>query len=377
MAAAAGDSLVLPFLFRNHHILVRGVVNDSDSLWFLLDTGAMANVLSRSTADRLGLDVEGGIRARGAGGHAPAGMVTGATLRLPGIEFAGTPLVAIDLDAIALKTGHPCDGVIGAPFFARAVVEIDYARGRVVVRDTAGYTYRGPGAELPLTFEHNHPYVTARLTPAGGTPIEGRYVIDTGATTAILVAPSLVARAKLVESAPRTLRIRLGGVGGVHDARLGRLDRFELGPYALERPIGVFRAPGEGTIGSATADGNLGGEVLRRFRLVFDYARARLFLEPAASFGDPFESDMSGLVLSPREDSTAALEVILVQDDSPAAERGVAVGDVLESVDGAAIRNSGLVALRERLRAPGVTVRLGMIRGTTRREVTLTTRRLL
>jgi predicted aspartyl protease len=375
--AAAAEPVVMPFLFRNNHILFRGTVNDSDSLWFILDTGAMGNVLNRSTVDRLGLTVAEGAEAHGAGGRVAAGIVSGATIRLPGVELPATMLVAIPLDQVALKSGHPCDGVIGAPFFDRAVVEVDYARSRLVLHDPAATRPAGKGTTLPLTFDRNLPYVTARLTPPGGEPVEGRYVIDTGSTMSLILSPGFVTETKALERAPRTLKIQMGGVGGLSEQALGRVEKFELGPYALARPTAAFRAAGPGAIGEENSHGNIGGEVLRRFKVTFDYPRKQVTLEPAAAFNEPFEADMSGLVVSSADDAPHALRVVIVQEDSPAAERGVRVGDVLATVDGAPVTRSGLVDVRRRLREAGRTVRLGLVRGGEALDVTLTTRRLL
>jgi predicted aspartyl protease len=354
-------------------------VNASDSLWFILDTGAMGNVINRSTADRLKLgfsDQE--TSARGATGHAPAAMVEGATIRLAGIELTDRlPLTAISLDALALKTGHPCDGIIGAPFFQRAVVELDYAGSRLVVHEQEGWTYAGKGTSFPLTFESNHPYMTAKVTPPGGEPVEGRWLLDTGSTMSLILSPDVVKKTKAVERAPRTVLAVMGGVGGQARNPMGRVEKLELGPYALERPLAIFRAPGPGSTSVDGSVGNLGGEVLRRFTVTFDYANARMYLEPNTAFAEPFEGDMTGLVLTPQDDGKGGVEVQLVQADSPAAEQGVKAGDVLETVDGSPLVASGLVDLRKSLRQPGRTLRLGFRRGDERTAVTLTTRRIL
>ena len=43
---------------------------------------------------------------------------------------------------------------------------------------------------------------------------------------------------------------------------------------------------------------NLGGTVLRRFKVIVDYPRQRVILEPNARLHDPFPADASGLVLT-------------------------------------------------------------------------------
>jgi predicted aspartyl protease len=367
----------IPFLLRNNHILVRGTVGDSDSLWFIVDTGASGHVLNASTAKRLGLRTEEGATAGGAGGQVAASRVHGARLRLPGVELDASPLMAIPLDLLALKTGHPCDGVVGYEFFAERVVTIDYDAGQLVLRPAKAFRPPAGSAMLPLTLRDNHPYAPARVTLPGGEPVEGSFLLDTGSVLSLILSPSFVAEHKALERVPRTIQVQLGGVGGPTRHPLGRIGKLELGPHALDAPTAVLRQVGPGSTNAEETAGNIGGEVLSRFRVTFDYAGRRLYLEPGRTLGDPFESDKSGLALSPREDGSGRIDVILVQEGSPAAEQGVAVGDELETVDGRPIAPAGLLALRQRLREDGRTLRLGLRRGEARSDVTLTTRRLL
>src|SRR5437879_9106468 len=49
----------IPFELVGNHIYLRGSVNNSEPLWFLLDTGAAASYLDAQRAKALGLGVEG------------------------------------------------------------------------------------------------------------------------------------------------------------------------------------------------------------------------------------------------------------------------------------------------------------------------------
>ena len=378
-AAAAGPKppTVLPFLSRNNHLLVRGTVNASDSLWFIVDTGAGGNVLNQSTAKRLGLAVTPGVQAHGAGGPAQGGRIERATIRVAGFAIEDPSLVALDLDLLAIKTGHPCDGILGAPFWKSAVVTIDYAASTMTLHDPGGYRPPAGSAALEISFERAHPYVDGRLTLPGGEPVEGRFVIDTGSAMSLILAPGFVEKEKAMERVRRTLRTVMGGVGGQSEAPMGRIGSLELGPFALEAPIAILRPPGAGHTSIPGSIGNIGGDVLRRFRVTFDYGRKRMHLEKAASFAEPFEADMSGLVLSAREDGSGSIDVLLVQEDSPAKELGIRPGDTLASFDGDAVTPAGLYALRRALKSEGRSVRLGLVRDGVTTERTLVTRRLL
>ena len=52
----AADSVRVPFVLRNNHVLVRGTIGDSDSLWFIVDSGAGSHCVNTGTARQLGLE---------------------------------------------------------------------------------------------------------------------------------------------------------------------------------------------------------------------------------------------------------------------------------------------------------------------------------
>ena len=367
----------IPFQLYGNHIYVRGRVGDSDSLWIVLDTGASAASISATKAKSLGLRIESGGTAHGAGGVVEAGVVRGASIRMPGLELVDQPMSSLPLDAIEVQTGRPMDVIVGWALLSRAVVEIDYAARLLRITDPARFEPPAGGEPLPLTFRQNLPYVKASVDVPGRKPIEGEFVLDAGAATALTLAPDVVEREKVLEAVPKTLRTRAGGVGGQVENRTGRVDRLRLGAYAIDHPVTTFRLPGPGAISAAGTAGNIGGEVLRRFDATFDYPHQRLWLVPNAALAEPFEADMSGLVAQVLADSTRAMQVLWLQDGSPAVEAGIAAGDVIESVDGRSIAELTPVAVREMFRMPERRYRLTVRRGDSRREVTLTTRRLI
>ena len=367
----------IPFQLYGNHIYVRGRVNDSDSLWIVLDTGASAASISASKARSLGLAIAPGGTSRGAGGTVESGVVSGVSIHIPGLELVDERLSTLPLDAIEVQTGRPMDVIVGHDLLSRAVVEIDYAASRLRVSDPSRFRAPAGVASLPLTFEQNLPYVKASFTLPGRKPVGGVFVLDAGAATALTLAPDVVERERALDAVPKTLRSRNGGVGGMVENRIGRIERLTLGPYAIEGPITVFRRPGPGVISAAGTTGNIGGDVLRRFTLTFDYRRGRMWLVPNAALTEPFEADMTGLVARALPDSTHALEVLWLQDDSPASEAGIAANDVIEAIDGTPMAALAPPTVREMFRQPGKTYRLTVRRGSERREVSLTTRRLI
>jgi hypothetical protein len=66
------------------------------------------------------------------------------------------------------------------------------------------------------------------------------------------------------------------GIGGSAKPTLvGKLEAIQLGGFKLSNPLTVFYQdpPAEG-------DGLLGNLALRNFKVIFDYSRSRMILEP-------------------------------------------------------------------------------------------------
>ena len=373
--AGAADSVVVPFVLRSNHVLVRGAIGDSDSLWFIVDSGAGSHCVDMATAKRLGMDVGGGVEARGTGGTVKAGAVHDVRYGVTGCTVDAPFAAAIDLEAVALQIGVPVGGVLGFPLFDHTVATFDYEKSRLVLHQPS---FQPAGAMLPLSFHDNHPYVDAKLTLPGRNAEEGSFVLDTGASWALTLTPAYVEASKAMDAVTKTMETRMGGVGGLSYQPMGRLERLELGPYALEQPVAILPQPGApGRVSIDGSFGNIGGDVLQRFRVTFDYPRKQVRLVPGAAFARAFEADMTGMILTARPDGDHPVEIVKVVPGSPAADAGVTAGDILASVDGRPFAAADLAEFRQRTKTEGEALRLGLLRGARKTEVTLTTRRMI
>ncbi len=332
--AEGSAALDIPFQLRGNHLVVRGRLDGKDSVDVVLDTGASGAVMDVERARSAGLTPVGHVHAMGAGGRETGGRIGGVTLELPGFRLARQDFTTLPLGALAAATGRPMDVVIGSPIFSRCVVEVDYAARRLSIRDGDSYVYRGRGQVVPLEFEHTHPYVHATPLLPGRRPLRGRFMVDTGSSGALILTPEFAAREQVAEAMGRTIATEGRGVGGDVSLRIGGIQGLRLGGLTLERPIAALVNESAGRVAVPGSAGNIGGLVLRRFRVIFDYPRRRLILEPNATFGEPFEYDMSGLALMAAPPEFRSFRVLRVIEGSPASELDIRPGDEVETVDG-------------------------------------------
>lgn len=174
------DSVRVPIDVRGNLIYLRGKLDNSDSLWIVLDSGSSSTAMNDSRARALGLRVTGTSHAEGSGGSAVGGTIRSATVRLPGLTLDSEPIGTLPLDSLGSRSGRPMDVILGYLLLSRCAVRIDYATRTLTLYRADRFKYSGGGTVLPLTFRKRLPYVTARVTLPGQRPIEGQFLIDTG-----------------------------------------------------------------------------------------------------------------------------------------------------------------------------------------------------
>jgi hypothetical protein len=376
--ASGTSALRIPFEVSSNVIFLRVRVNGSEPLWIILDTGANATLLDTNRAKTLGIKVSGGGEVEGVGETSvTAGMAKNVSFSLPGIDFQARVVVVLPLSNLNRYVGHVVDGVLGHDFFSRFVVEIDYAARVINVYDPKGFQYSGPGDSIPLELKDNGPSVHARLNLPGRAPVEGNFRIDTGGSHALILGTPFVKTQKILESMSTTIAAPSAGIGGETSMRLGRVQNLQLGRFALERPVTGLAQSAKGALANPDLAGNIGAGILRRFKVIFDYRNHRMMLEPNDRLREPFESDMSGMILTAEGVKLDALTIFYVTENSPASEAGLRVGDVITAIDTKPSSTFALDDVREMFKQEGREHLLSIKRGEQASEVKIKLRRLI
>jgi hypothetical protein len=287
----AGKSVVeVPFGVERNLIVIPVSVNNSRPLRYVLDTGGQGAFMNDpGMVDSLNLKIAGTMRVRGAGDAGEAGeawLVENVSFNIGGIELSNG-LLGVSRAASGPGFMAGLDGVIGRPVFASLVVEVDWEKRVVRFYDPSKFNYNGAGAILPLTFDNGgRPYTVASVTVAGDKAIAVKLVVDTGASHALSLDAGSHPLIRLPEGAVKTVLGR--GSSGEITGYTGRVKSFQLGNYSLKDVPTTFPDQSSGTAGIGGRQGNLGGGVLRRFKIIYDYSRSRMIVEPNKFFNDPF-----------------------------------------------------------------------------------------
>jgi predicted aspartyl protease len=350
-------------------------VNGSGPFSFILDTGAHSSTVSPDVVAKLGLASHEGATARGAGGTVTASRVPDVTLAVGDAKLSGLELGSFPMTAIENSAGRRIDGVLGAELFQRYVVELDYVGSQMTLYEPKGFSDEGRGKGLSLTFRDNHPYVHAGVDLPNGKKFDGEFVIDSGSSFPLILLPSFIEEHGVRDAVPTPLVTSGRGVGGEFPLPVGRVAALRLSAASIALPVTAL--PSEGWFAREGNIGNIGSAVLRRFRVTFDYSRKRVYLEPNERFAQPFEFDMSGLVLVSEGPEFTLRKVQKVLPGTPAEEAGVLPGDEILSFDGKPASELKLPEIREALKQPDRAVPIEVLRGGSKIPLVLRTRRLV
>ncbi|MCA1626027.1 MAG: aspartyl protease family protein [Acidobacteria bacterium] len=307
----AGKSFVeVPFEVESNLMVIPVSVNDSRPLRYVLDTGAQGTSLHNSEIiDSLNLNITGTIPVRGAGGGVASevSITENVNFNIGGIELSGGRLAVRRLPKDSPFFAS-FDGVIGRVVFSTLVVAVDWEQRVIKFYEPAKYKYSGKGTVLPITFDEGiRPYITANVVLLGDKPVPVKLVVDTGASHALSLEVGTKTEIKFPEGAAKIVLGR-GGSGEI-TGYAGRVKSFELGGQTFNNVPTSFPDESLGVGGSNGRNGNLGSGLLRRFKVIYDYSRKQMIVEPNKFAGEPFGTAMpSNVAANTVQVSPAALQ---------------------------------------------------------------------
>lgn len=269
----------VPIKIDDFRPIISASVNGGKALRFFFDAGSSVSYISEKAAAKLKLKSNAKLNV----GGQLWDSVQGATLAIGGASF--TPKHFAIRDSKTMQALDPfVDGLIGADLLQSFVVELDYRKGRMRLRDPAVYKYTGPGDYLFMRFERGRPYVSATVTDGAGRTLKTRLLLATVTRGSLFLERQFAETNALKESVSRSLPGKVHGVDGSEEARYGQLTGLQLGHYFFQNPPTIFLATPDGP---GEISGYIGGAILSRFNLIFHSGRQQLILIPNDTFPQP------------------------------------------------------------------------------------------
>jgi len=362
----------ITFELHSNLIVVPVKVNGSEQeLKFILDTGVRTAILTNDIyVDSVPRPNDRVISLMGAGkqGKVSAFVSNNIDFALPeGVEAIGNAMLVLQDDYLQLDNhlGVRIHGIMGYELFSRFIVEVDYLNQVLVFHKPEYFKPRRSYRVLPMTIEDTKPYLSnIRYKLNDSTYIPIKLMVDTGASHSLLLNTETEEHISVPQ---KNLEGYLGrGLSGEIYGYMGRVEGLELSDYELEEIIATFPEdssminPSRAKTGH---NGNIGGSILKRFRVVFDYANEKMYIKKNRYFKNEFEYNMSGMELMAVGPLLTTLVISKIIKDTPAYRAGLREGDLIFSVNGRRPPEldlsiySTLVSKR-----PGKTIRIKILR---------------
>jgi membrane-associated protease RseP (regulator of RpoE activity) len=161
-------------------------------------------------------------------------------------------------------------------------------------------------------------------------------MVDTGASHGLFLDTD--SNNKIVVPEKNVSCIIGRGLAGLITGRTARINSLRIGKYEINDMVANFpdRQSVKDTLlssGRVYRNGSLGGEVLSRFQVIFDFPREKIYLKAKHGFYKKSFYNMSGLTVKAEGERLRDFEVTEVRNNSAGAQAGILVGDKILSIN--------------------------------------------
>jgi hypothetical protein len=296
--------IVIPFKLVNNLIIISANVNDVP-LNFLLDTGVEESILfSLEETEQIVFSDLQKIKIKGFGKKEAFDGYKSINNRFKIKDFVDKNHVIyliLDQDVnISSKVGVPVNGILGYHFFKNHLVKIDYDTKKITLyknKEKQIVKLEKSFSKSILTLQDGKPYINPMVKISESDSLfEANLLIDTGNSDAVWLFKNKSDKVTIPKNSIRDYLGR-GFNGDVYGYR-GRINSFQIENLLLkETIIAIPDSTDTKDIDESTLNrlGSIGGEIMKRFQVYFDYATNALYLKKSNSFDEPFNFNMSGI----------------------------------------------------------------------------------
>ncbi len=284
----------------NNLILVPVTINGAP-LKFILDSGVSSPILfNLNDQDSIQINNVSPITLRGLGEGDPIEALRSVHNTFTfgkAVNHDQSLFVVMDKDLnLSPSLGTPVHGIIGYDIFKDFVVEVNYATSVLKLYRPDAYPYHKKKLKtLPLAIEAKKAYIKGSVVRNDDKEIPVKLLVDTGSSDALWLFKDSI---KGLDVPKKSFEEFLGkGLSGDIYGKRSKIKGIRLGAYFLSETKTAFPYKTSFLALNNLKDrnGSLGGEVLKRFNLVFDYPNKKLSLIKNGNFNTPYQYNLSGL----------------------------------------------------------------------------------
>jgi hypothetical protein len=291
----------IKFELINNLIIIPIEVNGIE-LSFILDSGVRKPILfNLSERDSISLNNVSEISIQGLGNGDPikALISKGNTFKIKDVTNENQQLyVVLDKEMnFSPRLGIPIHGIIGYDLFRDFVVDINYHAQSLKLHDPRFYKAKTTKKDqrLPISIIGNKSYIDGMVVMEDKQEVPVKLLVDTGSGDALWLFKDLE---KGLGVPDKNFHDYLGkGLNGHIFGRRTKITGIKIGKFELNDVKAAFpdMESYAAIVNLGNRNGSVGGEVLKRFDIVFNYTDNEIIMRKNGHFGAPFHYNMSGI----------------------------------------------------------------------------------
>lgn len=250
-----------------------------------------------------------------------------------GFIIKNTPILILKNDIFKFQNNtNDIQGIVGASFFSNSILKIDYKKEKLIVYP---YNYKlslKGYEEVPAKFNGHKPIIQTQIRINNeDKAIDANILMDTGSSIPILFLDKIDAKFNLPS---KTVVGQIGiGLGGDLMGYIGLIENIKLGQFSFKGQISKFQNLDSlsQTVVKNSRDGILGNEILKKFTIIIDNFRKKVYFKPNKDYYKPLKYDKSGLSIFSTGQNHNQFYIKNIIKGSPADLAGLKVKDRIYS----------------------------------------------
>ena len=269
----AGSTIIetIPFELTDHNNMsIKAILNEYDTLNLMFHTAASdVSLIKAATSKLTTIKWNQADTVKSGGGETTSRNSSNNKLEIGGFVWDSMPLWECE------NSGPTTDGKFGPDFFEGKAIEIDFDKSLILIHSSL------PDKSTnfsKLKLENNDGSMFVEGTSiVGGSVYVNKYLIHSGYGGTILYDDKFVETSQIGNALEVIDEKQLkDSYGNIIKVMKAKVPIFKIGKTSfLDMPVGFF----EGTIGRQSMS-VLGGDLLKRFNIIFDIERAYIYLKP-------------------------------------------------------------------------------------------------
>ena len=295
------NKITIPFQFINNLIFIPINVNGLE-LNFLLDTGVEETVLfGLEDSETSSFKNTEKIQLKGFGKEDFVEGLKSRNNKITCKDFIDNNhelYIVLDQNFnFSAQVGIPVNGIIGYKYFRDYLIETNYSNHKIIIYKESAKIRKRINSKFStsdITIESNKPYLFTSIK-FENKEIETKMLVDSGSGDAIWLFENQKNQIKVPKI---NFDDYLGrGFSGELFGKRARIDKLTINKFEFKKPLTSFPDSLSVTYSRLVQDreGSIGGEILKRFDVIYDYPKHKIYFKKNNNFHLPFNFNMSGI----------------------------------------------------------------------------------